>query len=206
MCVATLLMLRTIIGYASFDSNYAFLSQKQEYLHNKTWLTSFYIHVFSSLFTLTAGFTQFSEYIQSRHKQLHRNVGKLYVVAVLFVNVPSAFIMAIYANGLFPSKIAFMILDSLWFYFTFMGWRTAVHRKFTKHRRWMIRSFALTFSAITLRTWRILLEPFVDDALTLYMIDAWMGFVPNLLFAEWYIRRYLPAKINKKGIKTGSEG
>jgi hypothetical protein len=45
-------------------------------------------------------------------------------------------------------------------------------------------------SAVTLRTWKIIFLSMVYiDPLHLYMIDAWMGFVPNLLFAEWLIRR-----------------
>ena len=202
MCVATLLMLRTIIGYTGFDTNYAFLSQKQDYLQNKIWLTFFYIHVFSSIFTLIAGFTQFSNYVLEHYRPVHRIMGRLYVFAVILINVPSAFVMAIYANGLLPSKIAFMILDCLWFYFTLMGWRTAVRLEFNAHRNWMIRSFALTFSAITLRTWKAVLNPFIDDNLILYMTEAWMGFVPNLLFAEWYIRSYLPLKISQKSHET----
>ena len=31
------------------------------------------------------------------------------------------------------------------------GWLTARARRFDEHRRWMIRSFALTFAAVTLR-------------------------------------------------------
>ena len=59
----------------------------------------------------------------------------------------------------------------------------------------MIRSYALTLSAVMLRSWKIIILSFVYvDPLHLYMIDAWMGFVPNLLFAEWLIRR----KRNKK--------
>ena len=54
----------------------------------------------------------------------------------------------------------------------------------------MIRSYALTFSAITLRTWKFILSRTTHiDPLHLYMIDAWLGFVPNLLLAEWWIRR-----------------
>ena len=189
MCCATFLMLRMIVGYTSFNTHYAFLAQKQDYLNNKVWLFAFYIHVFTSLFTLIAGFTQFSKYIFSNHKQLHRTIGKVYVFAVIFINVPAGFIMAIYANGLLPGKTAFLILDILWFFFTYKGWDAAINKDFKSHRQWMIRSFALTFSAITLRTWRMILEPIVPDQLTLYMIDAWMGFVPNLLFAEWLIRK-----------------
>ena len=182
-------MLRTIVGYAGFSTTYAFLAQKQDYLHNKVWLFAFYTHVFTSLFTLAAGFTQFSKYILQNHKKLHRSMGKLYIISVLFINVLAGFIMAIYANGLLPSKTAFIILDILWFIFTYKGWQAALQKDFKKHKQWMIRSYALTFSAITLRTWRMILNPIVPDTLTLYMIDAWMGFVPNLIFAEWLIRK-----------------
>lgn len=189
ICVAFALMLRLIIGYTSFDTHYAFLAQKQDYLDNKVWLAAFYTHVFTSLLTLAAAFTQFSPYILKHHRSLHRTAGRIYVGAVLLVNVPAGFIMAIYANGLWPSKLAFLILDMLWAVTTLLGWQTAKQRNFKKHRAWMIRSYALTFSAITLRTWRSVLEPVVSDPAALYMIDAWLGFVPNLIMAELWIRR-----------------
>lgn len=206
LCIATFLMLRTITGYAGLDKTYAFLAEKQDYLNNKIWLFAFYIHVFTSLFTLVAGFTQFSTYLMQQYKKLHRNIGKVYIVTVLFINVPAGFIMAIYANGQWPSRLAFLVLDGLWFYFTYRGWRAAICRDFKAHRRWMIRSYALTFSAITLRTWRIVLAPVIPDPHILYMIDAWMGFVPNILLAEWLLRRekkdhVLPVKVNGNSIK-----
>lgn len=206
LCIVTFLMLRTIIGYASFNATYAFLAQKQDYLDNKVWLSAFYTHVFTSLFALAAGFTQFSKYLLRHHKKLHRSMGKMYIVAVLFINVPAGFIMALYANGLLSSKLAFLILDCLWFYFTYKGWRSAINKDFKTHRRWMIRSYALTFSAITLRTWRMVLAPVVPDPLVLYMIDAWMGFVPNLLFVEWFLKReknkqFLAVKTHRNRIK-----
>ncbi len=192
MCIATFLMLRMILGYAGFNLQYEFLSQKQDYIHIKVWLYAFYIHVFTSLFTLIAGFTQFSSFLLLHYKNLHKVLGKVYVVAVLCINFPTGFIMAIYASGLWPSKLAFLILDSLWFWFTLKAYQTALQKNFTLHKQFMIRSYALTFSAITLRTWRIILSAiFVISPLHLYMIDAWMGFVPNLLMAELIIRRRL---------------
>lgn len=190
LCIVTSMMLRMIVGYAGFDTHYEFLSQKQAYISIRPWLYAFYIHVFGSIFTLIAGFTQFSSYILVHHKKLHRLVGKIYVFAVLIVNAPAAFIMAIYASGLLPSKIAFVILDCLWFWFTYKAYKTAMNRDYKLHKEYMIRSYALTFSAITLRTWRIILSSlFVITPLHLYMIDAWLGFVPNLLIAEIIVRR-----------------
>lgn len=190
LSVGTYLMLRMIIDYSTFKPDTHFLAQKQDYIHNPLWITAFYVHVFSAIVALAAGFTQFSPMILRRYKKLHRTVGWIYAVDILIINFPAGLIMAYYANGLLPSKIAFTILDVLWAWFTYKAVAAARQEKFNAHREYMIRSFALTFSAIMLRTWRIILSnAFHPDPLTLYMIDAWMGFVPNLLLAEWIIRR-----------------
>ncbi|MEP6676745.1 MAG: DUF2306 domain-containing protein [Ferruginibacter sp.] len=183
-------MLLTIMQYSSFKDDVGFLQFKKEYIGIPIWKLAFYTHVFSSLFTLCAGFTQFSTYVLQHHKKLHRFIGRLYVYDILIINFPAGMIMAFYANGHLPTKIAFVILDSLWFLFTFKAVVAAKAKDIKKHRRFMIRSYALTFSAVTLRTWKIVLPFFFHfDIVTLYMIDAWMGFVPNLLFAEWLIRK-----------------
>lgn len=188
LAVSVFLMGRTIAQYAGFDLTVGFLALKQDYLEAPLWLTAFYVHVFSSIFTLLAGVVQFSRYIQTHHKRVHRLVGLLYVVDVLFINVPTGLILAIYANGYLPSKTAFLILDSLWFWFTLKALLEAKRRNFVEHRRYMIRSYALTFSAVTLRGWKFTLNSLFDiDPMTLYMIDAWLGFVPNLIVAEWLI-------------------
>jgi len=183
-------MLLTISQYVSFQTDVGFLKLKQDYLDITIWKVAFYTHVFSSVLTLCAGFTQFSNYILKQHKNLHRLIGKFYAYNIFFINFPAGMIMAIYANGHLPTKIAFIILDSLWFLFTYKA-VTAIRSKDIKmHKRFMIRSYALTCSAITLRLWKIVLtNSFALDPHTIYMIDAWLGFVPNLLFAEWLIRK-----------------
>jgi len=179
-----------VILYASFKTDVGFLLQKQEYLHNNVWLVAFYVHVFTSVVCLLAGFTQFSRSILSAFPRLHKYMGRIYVYNILLINFPAGFIMAIYANGHLPSKIAFLLLDCLWWWFTYKGVLAAKQKKMDLHKMHMIRSYALTFSAITLRTWKIiLLNTTAWDAGTIYMIDAWLGFVPNLLLAEWIIRR-----------------
>ncbi|HWB26590.1 MAG TPA: DUF2306 domain-containing protein [Chitinophagaceae bacterium] len=192
--MGTFLMLKGIIQYLALRDDVGFLRFKQDYLHIRAWKAAFYTHVFTSIFTLLAGFTQFSNDILRRHKKLHRAIGKIYVFAVLLVNFPAGMIMAVYANGGITSKIAFIILDSLWFWFTLKAFIEIRNRRIIAHKHFMMRSYALTLSAVALRSWQyILSHSFVIDPATLYKIDAWMGFVPNLLFAEWLIRKN-PAK------------
>ncbi|WP_462227922.1 DUF2306 domain-containing protein [Mucilaginibacter sp.] len=171
------------------QDNIGFLQFKQAYIHILPWKIAFYTHVFSIIFALLAGFTQFSNIILQQHRPLHKLMGKIYVFDILLINFPAAMIMAIYANGGLPTKTAFVILDCLWFWFTYKGLIAIKNKNVIRHKQFMLRSYALTLSAVTLRLWKIVISSFVHvDPVTLYMIDAWLGFIPNLLFAEWLIR------------------
>ena len=53
----------------------------------------------------------------------------------------------------------------------------------------MIRSYALTLSALTLRAWKWgITNSFELPPMDVYRAVAWLGWVPNLLLAEWIIR------------------
>jgi len=197
LCVATLLMLQTIVPHLSLGDEVGFLQFKQTYVHRPVWRTAFYIHVFSSVLTLFAGATQFSGYILTHHRKLHRVAGRIYAWDILFINFPSGMILAIYANGAWHTSMAFIILDCLWFIFTLKAVLDARKGRISSHRNFMIRSYALTCSAITLRAWKMVLSNSFDiDPMTLYMMDAWLGFVPNLLLAECIIAlKYRPRRL-----------
>lgn len=197
LCVLILAMTVTISRYLSFKTNVAFLLQKQDYISNSLWLTSFYVHVFSAVFCLMAGLTQFSNYILREHKSLHRTIGKLYVYAILFVNVPSGLILALYANGGLVAKSAFIALDLLWLVFTLLALYHIKNKLILLHRSYMIRSYALTLSVLTFRLLRPLLEFSTElDKETIYKLDAWLAFTINLFVAEIIIRKKITKRIS----------
>lgn len=184
------LMLRITLEYWPIRSDAAFLQIKQQYLGIRHWEIAFWIHVFTSMPALLAGFTQFAPRLLLSFPKVHRLMGRVYVFTVCFVTGPASLVMAFYANGGITSRIAFVILAVLWLFTTAMGWRLAVQRDWRKHREWMIRSYALTLSAITLRVWKYLIVfAFEPPPMDVYRLVAWLGFVPNVLFAEWWIRR-----------------
>ena len=53
----------------------------------------------------------------------------------------------------------------------------------------MLRSYALVFAAVTLRIELPLLTMAFGDFTPAYQVVAWLCWVPNALWAEWYIRR-----------------
>ena len=186
------LMLRITLQYIPINLDVAFLRIKQDYINIIPWRIAFFTHVFTSMFALLAGFTQFSKYILKNHKKTHRNIGKLYVFVILFLTGPSGFIMAIYANGGYTSKIGFLFLDILWIYFTAKAFRLALKKDFKNHENYMYRSYALTLSAITLRAWKyILILLFQPAPMDVYRLVAWLGFIPNLLLIEFLIWKKL---------------
>jgi hypothetical protein len=184
------LMLRITLQYWPIRSDAAFLQIKQQYIGIRHWELAFWIHVFTSMLPLLAGFTQFAPWVLAKRPAIHRAMGRVYVFTVCFVTGPASLVMAFYANGGITSRIAFVILALLWLITTAMGWRRVLHRDFAKHREWMIRSYALTLSAIALRAWKYgIVFVFEPPPMDVYRIVAWLGFVPNLLVAEWLIRR-----------------
>ena len=114
----------------------------------------------------------------------------MYVADVLFITGPAGLLMGFYANGGISSRIAFVLLAVLWIYFTAMALVKARQRDFTAHRNYMIRSYALTLSAITLRAWKYAITNTVElPPMDVYRVVAWVGWGLNLLVAEWMIRR-----------------
>ena len=183
------LMFRITAQYVPVHTDVAFLRIKQQYLPVTHWLIAFFVHVFTSMFALLAGFTQFSRAIRKRVPAIHRWMGRLYVLDVVLVTGPASFVMAIYANGGLPSKLAFGILAVGWIATTFLAYQTIRRGDVVRHREWIIRSYALTLSAITLRIWKYLLvAAFHPPPLDVYRLAAWLGWVPNIIVAELIIR------------------
>jgi uncharacterized membrane protein len=192
----TWLMAAITIDYIPYNTDVGFLRIKQQYIHIDEWRIAFFIHVYASIWVLLAGFTQFSKRIQRNNPTLHRAMGYIYVTDVLLITGPAGLLMGFYANGGLLSRIAFVLLAVLWIYFTAMALVKARQKDFKAHRNYMIRSYALTLSALTLRAWKYLItnayhiDPnWVFPPMDVYRVVAWLGWVVNLLFAEWFIRR-----------------
>lgn len=181
------------------QTDVAFLQLKQQYIHITEWRVAFFVHVFSSILVLFAGFTQFSKKILKRYPKWHRAIGYVYVTDVLLVTGPAGLLMSFYANGGISSRIGFILLSVLWMLFTGIALYKAITKQFVEHRKFMIRSFALTLSAISLRLWKMLFATFTDiPPMDRYRIIAWLGWTLNLLIAECIIYNYFSNK------KTGT--
>jgi len=187
----SILMIQLTLPYAALRSDIGFLRTKLGIYHLRYWRFSFYTHVFVSCLVLLAGFTQFSPQLLLRYPRVHRLMGWIYLVVVTSVSGPAAFVMALYANGGWAARTSFALLALSWIGFTALAGTYAMRRRFALHGAFMFRSYALTLSAITLRIYTYLLDMALLPLSTreIYILTAWLSWVPNLLVAEMLIRR-----------------
>ena len=95
------LMLRLSLPYLAMRNDVDFLQTKQNVYYINYWRISFYVHVFTSIFVLMAGLTQFNTRIQKRYKKVHRLMGYIYVLLVVFITGPASFMMGWHAHLLY---------------------------------------------------------------------------------------------------------
>lgn len=182
----TYLMILITLQYIPIKFDVAFLNLKEEiaYPHYQV---AFFSHVYTSIIVLITGITQFSKSIRTYFPQIHKSLGKLYVFLVLIIASPSGLIMAYYANGGIFSKISFSIQAILWFFFTFKAYGFIKNRDWENHHKFMVRSYALTLSAISLRLFKwMIVSIFETPPMDTYKIVSWLGWLTNILLVEVY--------------------
>ena len=145
------------------------------------------VHVAASGVAMLLGAFQFFKPLRRKAPSLHRWTGRVYILACVVGGLAGG-VIALSSTAGPIAGWGFFTLAVLWVPFTLMAWVSAMRRDFNSHERWMIRSFALTFAAVTLRIYlpiaSIMNHGFPLDA---YRIIAWAAWVPNLIVAELLI-------------------
>jgi hypothetical protein len=146
------------------------------------------VHVAGAALALLIGPIQFSQRIRRRAPAVHRWIGRTYVAGCLLGGC-AGLLLAFGASTGPITTTGFALLALAWILSTAQAWWSATHRRFTQHREWMLRSFALTFSAVTLRLYLavLLLAPAIPFVQA-YRAISFLCWVPNLLVVELYIR------------------
>ena len=176
------------VQYFALSDGVGFLPLKKKVIHLPHWKSAFYVHVFTSIFALFAAFTQFVPIKNRWLAKVHRWAGRIYVFNILLLCAPSGLLLACYAEGGIVGRLGFATLACLWFATTALGLRAILKRKVSRHQEWMIRSYALTFSAVTLREWQYWFAVLLPPTYNTFPLVAWLGWLLNLMLAEIWIR------------------
>lgn len=145
------------------------------------------VHAGGAATALLLGPVQFLPVLRRRWPNIHRWAGRTYVAACL-TGGASALVLAAGISSGVVAGAGFATLGAGWIYVTAQGWRAARAGQFPEHRRWMIRSFALTFSAVTLRAYMLAVGLTGFSMRSAYPAIAWLCWVPNAILAELYLK------------------
>jgi uncharacterized membrane protein len=146
------------------------------------------LHVIGGVTALFVAPLQFVRRARVRWPVIHRMTGRIYVAACA-LGAPAGFMLALGTTAGPIASVGFAIPAFLWGLFTWVGVRAAVERRFDEHRDWMLRSYAITSTAITLRLMLPASALLGFDFLSAYRVIAWLAWMTNLLVFEFFIRR-----------------
>lgn len=181
--------------YLFVDREFGLLASKDEsLLSNVFWNIGFYGHIIFGGIALLVGWVQFSRKMRTRYLDAHRLMGKIYVLSVIVSGVCGVYI-GFYATGGFVSSVGFIALGIFWLFTTIRAYQAVRKGDIELHQGYMVYSYALCFAAVTLRIWLPLLSIAFGDFVSAYRLVAWLCWVPNVIFAYFWVR--------KKGLQLG---
>lgn len=148
---------------------------------------AFFAHVVFAPIALALVPFQLWQGLRNRRPLIHRLLGRLYGLSILISGAGGLWLAANTMAG--PvAAFGFGLLAVLWLGTTGWGISLAMRGDRVAHRRWMIRSIALTLAAVTLRI-QIPVSMMLDIPFdTAYPAIAWLCWVPNLIVAELALR------------------
>lgn len=159
---------------------------------------AFYVHIAGGTVALVGGALQFWRGLRERMPRVHRWVGRTYLLGVAVGGVAGLIIAPSSPAG-YVGLFGFGALGVLWLITGWRAYRAIRRRDVPSHQAWMIRNYALTYAAVTLRLWLpvLLLCPLLlgqpwefDTAFeNAYSAVPFLCWLPNLVVAEWLIRR-----------------
>jgi hypothetical protein len=178
------------LGIAIYSARYLLHPPRTpaQALHNPLGVPWLFIHVVGAITALLLGSFQFLPALRRGSRTPHRWGGRLYVFGCL-VGGAAGLILACGSSAGPIASAGFGGLAVIWFVVTLLGWRAVLQARFAEHRRWMIRSWALTLAAVTLRIYLPLVMAFGLPFLPWYRAISFLAWVPNLIVAELWLQR-----------------
>jgi uncharacterized membrane protein len=188
LLVAAVPLALNALSYINFDVSYGFLQLKQHAIDTGWYLPAYYAHVLAAGVILLIGILQIHPTWGLRWRQLHKTIGRIYVGGILFFAAPGGLIMSFFINRGPWVLSSFLLQCGLWFVCTYLAYYYIRNGNVQLHRQWMLRSYALTLAAITLRVYVFFSSWSFDLAHpAAYATIAWLSWVLNLFLCELYL-------------------
>lgn len=145
-------------------------------------------HIIGGSLSLLIGLFQLWDKFRTWNWKLHRNLGKIYIIAVFTAGLCALYLastVAFQVNWMYAFSLH--ILASVWLLATIIAYWSAIRKKFKMHEEWMIRSYIITVAFVAQSLSFKLpfiseLGSFAETAPTI----IWTSWTVPLFFAEFY--------------------
>ncbi len=144
------------------------------------------LHLAGGIGAIAIGAFQLNSRLRSRYLPAHRWLGRIYVASVMVGGI-AGFVLATNSTGGLVTHYGFGLMAVCWVGSTLTAYRYVLVKNIAAHRDWMLRSYALTLAAVTLRIYLGLSQINGMDFISSYQAISWMCWVPNLIIVEWFI-------------------
>jgi uncharacterized membrane protein len=184
-----------------------FLLEKGAWAHEPWWLAAFYYHLVGASVSLAAGTPLMFSAWTRRYPAWHRQLGYVYVNAVLWMAAPSGLALALVAKGGTWGTAGFLLAGVLWWQTTWTGYRAIRRGDLPTHIRAMVRSFCWALSAPAFRLIQIALFAVGLDDSTNYIASLWLSIAASVWLAESFLyrsRRVVPAEAEARSPAAGA--
>ena len=167
------------------------------------------IHIVAAMIYSFVGAFQFSPGFRKQNRPWHRKAGKVLLVAAVLVASSGLWMTLTYtfpANDGVAVFLERLVFGTAMLISIALGIGAILRRKYNEHGEWMIRAYAIGMGAgtqvLTHLPWFILVD--LKPGLTPRAIMMGLGWVINVIFAEWVIRHGRPA--NRGNRNRGNAG
>lgn len=188
LILATSQVVVTTLKHMSFsmDESMAFFFKRTE----TSWRGLFLLpHIITGACSTFLGPVLFYRPFRNSNLSLHRKIGKIYVYGTLISAILVLPLSTTNAGGLIP-QIGFTTMAVLWIVFTLLALRTAMKGDIESHRKWMFRSYAMTFAFVNVNfTFKILnaYQLLELNDLGVKIMQSYVSWIMNLIIVEIYL-------------------
>ncbi|MEJ2856037.1 MULTISPECIES: DUF2306 domain-containing protein [unclassified Saccharothrix] len=149
-------------------------------------------HIVTVIVYSVVGALQFAPGFRARHRGWHRAAGRVLVVAGIVAALSGVWLSLFqHRPDISPLLTGFRLAaGTAWVVFLVLGFTAIRRREVVRHRRWMVRAYAIALGAgtqaFTLGVWQLAVGTSGPIAEAFLMLAGWLI---NIAVAEWVIRR-----------------
>lgn len=169
-------------------SNFSIEQYGNYYWPNKWWLAG---HLLGGMTALLIGPFQLSKNFRVKYLKTHRNMGKIYIIAIIIGSLCGMYMSFTVAKQVNTAwSMALFFLAFPWLISVLMAFRAIRFKRIVQHREWMIRSYVITFAFVLFRFFdeREITQSLMSEFGERGPTCIWLAWAVPLFFTEIFLQ------------------